>query len=211
MEPLSTPEVILQTLRQEILRGTLAPGTPLRQDAIAQTFGVSHVPVREAFRRLEAEGLAIFRPRRGAAVATLSASELEELNEMRVALECCALRTAIENMSASDIRNARDVLDEIDREPSRWGELNAKFHVAITRPANRPRLLSTILSLERNVERYLHHESRLLGNLRESQREHRRLLDLVRKRDSDAACELLSRHILEPGRIVVERLKAHRG
>lgn len=203
----STPHLVVERLRADIVSGRLAPGEPLRQDEIARSFGVSHVPVREAFLRLEAQRLVEIRPRRGAIVAALSAAELEELNEMRAALECCALRIAMPNLTAGDLQRAAQVLDRVGRHPERWGELNTAFHTILYEPAQRPRLLAEILSLQRSVERYVYQEVRVTNNLDDSQRQHRELLALIGERKTDEACSLLSDHILLPGRILVSSLR----
>src|SRR5579862_1547896 len=104
-------ELLLERLRDDILSGRLKPGEPLRQDEIARSLGVSHVPIRETFLRLQAEGLVEIRPRRGAIVSDLSAAEIEEFNEMRTALECLALRKAIPNIQDADLRKAEKLLD----------------------------------------------------------------------------------------------------
>jgi DNA-binding GntR family transcriptional regulator len=205
---LSSPDLVLERLRDDIVTGRLAPGVALRQDDLARSFGVSHIPVREALCRLRAEGLVEIRPRRGAIVADLSADEIRELNEMRVALECCALRLAIPRISAGQLRRAAKILDRIDREPQRWGALNTEFHSTLYAPAQRPRLLATILSLQRNVERYLHREAELTNNLDASQREHRRLLELIEARQVDAACALLTDHIVVPGKVLEQYLRS---
>jgi len=203
---LSSPEHIVEQLRNNITTGRLAPGTPLRQEELAKALGVSHIPVREALRQLESEGIVAIRPRRGAIVAELSAREIEELNEMRVALECLALRLAIPNSNETSLNKAAAILDRIDRHPLRWATLNTEFHLAIYGVADRPRLLATIASLERNVERYLHREVEVTKNFAASQREHRKLLALIKNGKTEEACSLLSEHILEPGRILVSHL-----
>jgi DNA-binding GntR family transcriptional regulator len=205
---LSSPDVVLDQLRAEVLSGRRPAGSPLRQDEIARQFGISHIPVREALRRLEAEGLAVIRPRRGAAVAELSAGEIEELNDMRIALEPLALRLAIPHMTKDVLKRAARVLDRIDHEPGRWGALNTEFHSILYEPAQRPRLLATIRSLHQNVERYLHQELSVTDNLEESQREHRELLDLVSRGDIETACALICRHVAEPGRELAAHLEA---
>ncbi|HEY1653587.1 MAG TPA: GntR family transcriptional regulator [Candidatus Tumulicola sp.] len=200
-------ESLLERLRHDIVSGRLTPGSPLRQDEIARSLGVSPVPIRETFLRLQAEGLVEIRPRRGAIVSDLSAAEIEELNEMRTALESLALRKAMPNITDADLRKAQTLLDLIDRRPESWVELNAAFHSIIYKPAARPRLLNAILSLQLNVERYLHREVEVTNNVASSQREHRRLLALIKKGKTEEACSLLSAHILEPGRILVSELR----
>ena len=203
----STPDLVVQRLRDDIVSGRLAPGEPLRQDEIARSFGVSHVPIREAFLRLESERLVEIRPRRGAIVAALSAAELEELNEMRAALECCALRVAAPKLTDGDLQKAAQMLDRIDRQPERWAEQNTAFHTILYKPAGRPRLLAEILSLQRSVERYLYHEVKVTNNFAASQREHRKLLEFISRRKMEEACSLLNDHILKPGRILVSNLR----
>jgi DNA-binding GntR family transcriptional regulator len=203
----SMAETLLQRLRDDIVSGRLSPGETLRQDEIARSLGVSHVPIRETFVRLQAEGLVTIRPRRGAIVSDLSAAEIEELNEMRTALECLALRKAIPNVTHADVREAQKLLDLIDKQPKRWAELNTAFHAVIYGPSARPRLLSEILRLQRNVERYVHREVEVTNNFAASQREHRKLLVLIESGKAEEACRLLSAHILEPGRILVSALR----
>lgn len=201
------PALLYERLRDDIVSGRLTPGEPLRQDEIARSLGVSHVPIRETFVRLQAEGLVEIRPRRGAIVSDLSAAEIEELNEMRTVLECLALRKAIPNITDADVRKAEKLLDRIDRQPASWVELNIAFHSIIYEPAGWPRLLNQILSLQRNVERYVHREVEITNNVIVSQREHRRLLALIESGKIEEACSLLTAHILEPGDILVSELR----
>ena len=91
----STPEFVREELRRAISQGEFAPGVQLRQDELAERFGTSRIPVREALRQLEAEGFVTLLPNRGAVVSDLSIDEVIELLEIRIALECHALRLAI--------------------------------------------------------------------------------------------------------------------
>src|SRR3954468_13173259 len=96
----------ITALRERILRGDYPEGLPLRQDAIANELGVSRIPVREALRQLEAEGLVTFSPHRGAIVSTMSLKEIRELFELRAEIESGLLRRAIPEMSAEDFARA---------------------------------------------------------------------------------------------------------
>jgi len=126
---------------------------------------------------------------------------------MRAALECCALRVAAPNLTDGDLRKAARVLDRIDHQPERWAEQNTVFHTILYKPAERPRLLAEILSLQRSVERYLYQEVKVTNNFAASQREHRKLLQLISRRTIEEACSLLNDHILKPGRILVSKLR----
>lgn len=204
---LSSTETIVSKIRDEIVTGRLEPGAPLRQDELATRFGVSHIPVREALRALEGEGLVEIRPRRGAIVAPLSADEFEEICEMRVALETAALRLAIPLLKKSDLALAAALLDRIDRDPKRWGSLNSDFHCALYAAAQRPRMLDAIRTLHRNAERYLHLELRITSNHVQSQREHRRLLRAIGKGDITGSCELLTAHISDDAQQLLKTLR----
>src|SRR6478672_6534621 len=116
-------------IRERILRGRYPEGEPLRQDAIGVELGVSRIPVREALRQLEAEGLVTFNPHRGAVVSSMSLDEIAELFELRAEIECDLLRRAIPKMTQEQLDRAIEVLDEFEAalhagEASRWGPLN---------------------------------------------------------------------------------------
>ena len=104
----------LEAMREGILNGTYAEGEQLRQDAIAADLGVSRIPVREALRQLEAEGLVVFSPHRGAIVSSLSLKEIRELFELRAEIESDLLRRAIPEMGSEDFARASEILTAYD-------------------------------------------------------------------------------------------------
>jgi DNA-binding GntR family transcriptional regulator len=97
----TTAERIALSIGERIISGALQPDAPLRQDHIAREFGSSHVPVREAFRQLEAQHLVIAMPRRGVRVAPLDTNSVREIAEMRAALEVVALRNAAPKLTSA--------------------------------------------------------------------------------------------------------------
>ena len=99
----STPDLIADALREAIVRGIFQEGQSLRQDEIATQFGVSRIPVREALRQLEAEGLVTLHLNRGAMVSALSPAEAQEIFEIRSALEVKAIQLAIPKLTPSDL------------------------------------------------------------------------------------------------------------
>src|SRR3982751_2703327 len=102
----TTASMAVEALRERILRGDYPEGEPLRQDALAEELGVSRIPVREALRQLEAEGLVTFSPHRGAVVSSLSLDEIDELFELRAAIESDLLRRAIPKMTKEQLDRA---------------------------------------------------------------------------------------------------------
>jgi DNA-binding GntR family transcriptional regulator len=206
----STPDLIAEALRQAIQHGLFQEGQSLRQDEIATQFGVSRIPVREALRQLEAEGLVIFHPNRGAMVSSLSPTEAQEICEIRLALETMALQLAIPHLSDADLDHAAQLLQETEQttEPMRWAELNWQFHSTLYRAANRPRLLSMIRTLYVNVDRYIRLQMQELNYRDRSQAEHYQLLNACRQQDIPAAVQILQQHIGQAAEQLVEYLQS---
>ena len=203
--------VLAQALREAILRGIYAGGQPLRQDELAAQFGTSKIPVREALRQLEAEGLVTFFSNRGAVVARLSPDEADEIGEIRSALEAVALRRAAPRATTRDLRRAQDVLDEArdEPDPARWSALNWEFHAALYAPAGRPQLLKLIQQMHHRVDRFMRVTLAGAGHQAQSQREHRLLLQAVRRGDTTAAEMILAEHIRTGTARLIEYLKAN--
>lgn len=200
--------MVVGGLRDAILSGVLAGGQQIRQDEIAEQFGVSRMPVREALRQLEGEGMVAFYPHRGAVVSELSYEEVVEITELRLLLEASALRKAFQSLGKEEFARAQEVLEQIDHEEdlgSRWGELNWRFHATLFAPAGRPRLLDLIKAQHTSFERYIRVHL-TLSDYEKPQREHYELLELCRENDLEAALELLSNHIGDTSEILLNHL-----
>ena len=142
-------EQVVDNLRHLILEGEFAPGDKLQQEELAALLGVSAMPVREGLRRLQAEGLVEFVPRRGAFVATLSADEFDELFHIREELEALGLRWAVERINPEEIERLRELLRqiegaEIEHDVNRRAELIRLFLWTVFQAADRPHLLEAI-------------------------------------------------------------------
>ena len=190
--------MVADVLREAIMRGTLKGGQPLRQDELANRFGLSRIPVREALRQLEGEGLVTVQPHRGTVVSQISGDELHELCEIRVALETMALRLAIPRLDDETLNRAAAILVETDGETNvleHWSANNWRFHATLYEPARRPRLLSMIKTLHDTVDRYLRLHVSILNYKTKGQAEHWGILDACRRRESAEAIALLDQHI----------------
>ena len=206
----------LAMLRERILRSEYPEGEPLRQDAIAAAFGVSRIPVREALRQLEAEGLVSFNPHRGAVVSSLSLDEIDEVFTLRADLEADLLRRAVPRLTADNLRFAAEVLDGYDDafrsgDVAAWGELNRRFHAALYEAAGRPVTAGIVQRLHQQSDRYSRMQLVLTRGESRAAEEHRTILAAVTRRDAKGAAELMRRHILGAGRALLDRLKAERG
>jgi DNA-binding GntR family transcriptional regulator len=206
----AAPEYIADVLRDAIVAGILKQGMALRQDELAAAFGVSRIPVREALRHLEAEGLVDLRAHKGAAVATLSPEEALEISEMRSVLEPLALRISLPHLAEHDIRDASKLLDEMDatQDLGLLCKLHTRFHMGLYGGAKRPRLLALIESLHLRAERYLRFQVGQLSYGKQGQAEHRQIVAVCAEKDVELACELLDEHIKKSGERLVESLRA---
>ncbi|MBK4215134.1 GntR family transcriptional regulator [Paracoccus caeni] len=192
---------ISRELAQRIVSGTLAPGARLRQDHIAAEFGASHVPVREAFRQLESQGLAVSEPRRGVRVASFSLAELQEVCEMRAVLETLALRKAAPHLTRAILDQAEEATRAGDRakDVQSWDEANRHFHRLILTPCGMPRLLKAIDDLQVASARFLFSGWRAEWEA-PTDRDHRAILAALRSGQTETAAAVLARHVQWTGK-----------
>jgi DNA-binding GntR family transcriptional regulator len=191
-------EVILTFIRDSIVDGSLDEGEPIRQDEVARLFNVSKIPVREALKRLEAEGLVEFEKNKGAVVTTVSEPEIVQIFEVRSILESNAIKLSIPFMTEATFDKALAYCNAFARETNvaRWAELNWQFHSCLYADAQRPFLVSTIRSINDRLERYLRIQLTLSDGHELADREHRELVEKCRRRDGDGAARFLSDHIM---------------
>jgi DNA-binding GntR family transcriptional regulator len=203
-EPVSLK--IVRALRHDILNGVLPPGLQIRQEALADQYGVSRVPVREALRQLEAEGLVASELHRGAFVSSRSLDELEEMLDIRIALESRALKLAIPNMTPEVIAQAEAVLARYDgsENPEEWRDLNMSFHMTLYRPCGRNRLLKMIEDAVLVNHQFLRTYISVTVGRSGPQADHHRILQACAAQDAKRAVRLLEAHI-EKTRTVLRR------
>lgn len=154
----TTADTVAQMLRNEIQTGQLTPGTRLRQNEVAQRFGISTTPVREALAWLQAEGLVRIDPHRGALVFHPTVDDVRESYEIRGALEALAVEKAIPRLSPELIAELQDQLDAMKNEEDevKWVEMNNRFHLLLYQASGMPRLCSMIESLRDSSSTYIH-------------------------------------------------------
>jgi DNA-binding GntR family transcriptional regulator len=206
----SSPRLIATALRAAIIRGRLAPDAPLRQEELARHFSVSRIPLREALRQLESEGWVEFLPHRGARVSRLDAAEAREIFEMRAALECAALKLAVPRHTRASWQEVARLLSDSQRESrrSRYVRRNRDFHLALYRPAQRPRLLALIASLHDRGERYLRLKLDIPAYKQQSDAEHAQIFAAASGGRIGQALRILEGHLLKTGEMLAGRLGA---
>ncbi|MBN9134983.1 MAG: GntR family transcriptional regulator [Phyllobacterium sp.] len=187
---------ISRILADRIVTGQLEPGAKLRQDHVAEEFGASHVPVREAFRKLEAQGLAVSEPRRGVRVASFDLAEVREVALMRAELEGLALRHAAPHLTSSILEEAEQatVAGDNSRDVRSWEEANRRFHRLILTPCAMPRRLAAIDDLHSVSARFLFSAWRSEWEVR-TDHDHRAILGFLRQGNIENAVAVLERHV----------------
>lgn len=159
LQPRTLAAAASETIRRQILAGQLAPGTKINQARLAQNLGISLVPLREALRKLEAEGLVRIVPHRGAFVTPISRDELEDLYAIRVLLEGMATRAAVSRMTGEDLTQLARLLSEMEQETPKEDyadllQLNREYHLTIYQASGRHFLCELIESLWEKSARY---------------------------------------------------------
>ena len=183
--------LVLETLREAILDGILPPLSRLRQEDLATAFKISRIPVREALRVLEYEGLARSEPHRGFTVTALDADQIEEIYELRIVLESHAVRVAIPLLTQPDLDELQGLYDEMELiEPA--DEKLAKreqFYLRLYSVTARPRLVGLIDRFRQEVARSLRWQL-----IEQSPSHHEIFFDAVKSGDTDLAAAELAAH-----------------
>ena len=203
----ATHEVVAAVLREAITTGQLKANQPLPQAEIAANLQVSHIPVREALRQLESEGLVTYQANRGAMVSSLSTAEIREIYEIRAMLETGAIRRAVFSLTPESLTRAASILDLAEQtdDGATWGSLDMEFHSLVYHLDDRPRFQELITELLRRVDRYWMSYSLMLKYRETFEQEHRALLAALVARDADRAVSLLGAHLTGAcDRLIVE-------
>ncbi len=194
----TTTNIVADEIRHRILTGQLKEGEQVRQEAIATELGVSRIPVREALRQLEAEGLITLVSHKGAEVTRLEPAEIAELFEVRVLLENWLFEQAIANIGEEELVAAEHLIEEMRNDPAieEWGSLNWKFHETLYNPARRLATMRILRRVHDNIDRYVRLQITVTKDGQEkAHREHQAIVDAAREGNTHVAVALLTDHI----------------
>ncbi|SEN23714.1 DNA-binding transcriptional regulator, GntR family [Pseudomonas sp. ok272] len=197
-QPVTAEEEAYSFILEAICCGRYANGARLIADDIAGEIGMSRMPVREALRRLDAQGLVMLRPNRGAIVSGLNIDELHEVFEMRSALEGLAMRVTVSKITVRQVAALERLLDEMDDyrdESAEWVRRHRAFHEYLCNLSGRPRLVKQIAALYSLIEApmrlWLQHVEKPLS----ARQEHALILDALRAGDAIRAEAVVREHI----------------
>lgn len=190
-ENVTAQELVLASVRKAILSGVLGPGARLRQEELAETFGTSRIPVREALRALEYEGLVTSEPHRGFTVTALDADDVEEVYDLRILLESEAVRLALPLLTDDDLEDLEILFVTMQAAETPNDQLAAReqFYLRLYSVTGRPRLVGLIMRLRQEVARVLR-----WATIQHSSSIHEHFFEAVRVGDADRAVAHLSGH-----------------
>jgi DNA-binding GntR family transcriptional regulator len=205
---LSRKDAVAVILRRAIVTGKLVGGTWLDQDQIALELGVSRMPVREALKNLEAEGLVSFYPYKGVQVKRLTVTDVEEVFGIRMALERLAMRRAVPRLTAHEMDEMKRELEVMDAsldDPDRWIVHNESFHGTLYHAAGWPQLEEMITRLRANVNRYVRVYVGMWGRER-PQQEHWAIYRACEAGDALRVEDLNNMHLQRTATMLVDTL-----
>jgi DNA-binding GntR family transcriptional regulator len=207
----TTAEQVAVELRSRIIAGEIGEGDQLLQEQLASELGVSRIPLREAMRQLEAEGLITLTSHRGGVVSVLSMDQIRELFEIRACLETWLLTVAIPMMNESDFEALDAIIDEMrPGEIAHWGELNWRFHQALYARAGRDQTLQLLRRIHHNLDRYLRVQISATSGWQKANVEHRGIVEFCRSKDVRRATAMLDSHIMDASTELIEALAKRR-
>ncbi|BBB90307.1 MAG TPA: GntR family transcriptional regulator [Methylomusa anaerophila] len=193
-------EVVAETLREAIISGILQPGERLMEIQMAEDLGVSRTPVREAIRKLELEGFVVMIPRRGTYVAGLSIKDINEVFEIRTALDVLAAGLAVERITEEELEEMERLLVRISDcieqgDLDKIVEIDSQFHDVLYKASRNDRLVGIISNLREQFTRFRSISINYPGRIQQTLEEHRRLVEAIASRNMDSAQQIAREHM----------------
>lgn len=195
-------DVVFNTLREAILKGELLPGERLMEIQLAKKLGVSRTPIREAIRMLEQEGLAVTSPRKGAEVAGMTLKDMENVLEIRDALDELAARVACEKMNEEQLERLRIARDEFmesmqrqDVEVKEIAQADVKFHDVIYEATDNGKLVTLLSNIREQMYRYRVEYLKDEYNYPELVKEHAEIVKAIEERDQEKVTKAMHTHV----------------
>jgi DNA-binding GntR family transcriptional regulator len=206
---LTLREKILETIRDAIISGALKPGEKVAEPELAERFGISRTPIREAFRQLESEGYLTVIPRKGAVVVSFSQKDVEEFYAIKSILEGYAARRACENLSEKEIDKLQTINERL-RTLSENGDIKTffkvhnDFHDLFIKAADNDKLYELITNLVGKFQRLRVASLSLPGRMKVSVEEHEKIIDAFRKRNPTLSEKLVRKNAEYGGRVLMQ-------
>lgn len=205
-------DVVFNTLRQAIIKGELKPGEKLLEVKLADELGVSRTPIREAVRKLELEGLVVMTPRRGVTVSGITKNHLQDVLEIRLALEELAVELACERMTPEQLKSLKKLQKQIkERKDSEdaceLSDIDEKFHELIYSATNNARLVQMLANLREQMYRYRLVYMKDIDKRAKLITEHNRIVKALETHDAALGKNAISEHIKSQEKSILSKIE----
>lgn len=206
---LTLREKILENIRDAIISGTLKAGSRVSEPDLAERYGISRTPIREAFRQLESEGYLTVIPRRGAVVSEFNLKEVEDFYAIKSILEGYAARKACENLTEKELERLQTInnrlagLAEVN-DIKNFCKTHDEFHAMFINASDNEKLKELIFGLVSRFQRLRYMSLSLPGRMKISVQEHEKIIDAFRQKDAEAAEKLVRKNAEYGGRVLID-------
>jgi len=206
---LTLREKILETIRDAITSGSLKPGEKVAEPELAERFGISRTPIREAFRQLESEGYLTVIPRKGAVVVSFTSKEIEEFYAIKSILEGYAAHEACKRITEKEIDKLVAINGKLrqlaeDEEIKQFFKIHNEFHELFRRAADNSKLDDLINGLVSKFQRLRYESLSKPGRMKSSVHEHVKIIEAFRSRDAELAEQVVRKSAEYGGRVLMD-------
>lgn len=208
-------DVVFNTLRQAILTGELKPGERLMEIHLANRLGVSRTPIREAIRKLELEGLVTMIPRRGAEVAQITEKNMNDVLEVRRAMDALCVELACDRIHTEELDALKKACEDFEqavktRDVKRIAQADVALHDIIVRATGNDRLIQLVHNLSEQMYRYRFEYIKDFSQHERLVEEHRIIYEGIVKKDKETACEAARVHIDNQKKAIIRQIRLDR-
>jgi len=210
---LSLKDRVYQNIKFQIIRGNLKPGTRLREEELSKAMNISRAPIREAFNRLEKEGFVTIIPRKGAAVSNITTQIIEDIFEIRGALESLAVKNSIGKISVEKLEKVVEGFKKFTNKPVnaenciQYLALDKKFHDLLSQNCGNIKLIELLANLQEQIH-WLRNISLKRISFSGSVREHLTIIDAIKKNDEELIIKNLLLHLERAKRSSLEEINS---
>jgi DNA-binding GntR family transcriptional regulator len=218
---LTLRERIVEFIKDAVISGSLKPGERVPESEIAERFGISRTPIREAFRQLESDGFLIMTPRKGAVVSPITDKDVREFYAIKSLLEGFAAGEACAKLTEKEIKRLKDLNSEMGKNEEKGNvktffKLDNQFHEILIKACGNEKLYTLIGQLVEQFERFRVTALSLPGRMKNSVMQHNEIIDAIESRDKENAsklvranaesnCEVLVRELLKEGMAIEDK------
>ncbi len=204
-------ERIVDFVKEAIIKGRLKPGERVPEPELAERFGISRTPIREAFRQLESEGFLIITPRKGAVVSPITDKDVREFYTIKSLLEGFAARSACQKLNDQEIKKMEELNEQMVKfaekdEVKIFFELDNEFHHIFLNACGNDKLCTLVNNLVQQFERFRITSLSLPGRMKNSVKQHRGIIAAFKKRDNDLVDKLVRANAEQGGEVLVQKI-----